>query len=271
MGSEMCIRDSGQSVTMYPTLVTTKDGVAIEVKPTKAQAEATLATTNLTMLLRECPVNGAQMTKGLPLQQRVGVDAWPHGGADGLVEDCRVAVIRDRMMAAGGPVRDPKEFDKLLERVRSGVASEVRQLVVGVAQAMPRYVSVVNQLNKWEGDAIDDMRRQLEFMFPKGAVARHGWQHLRHLPRYLQAMEIRLEEMNRDPNRDAEREDEVTEAREYLAAKLKQLPKARSNSAEVRDIQWLIQELRVSLFAQRLGTAQSVSLTRVKKRVDKLR
>ena len=247
----------GQSVTMYPTLVTTKDGVAIEVKPTKAQAEATLATTNLTMLLRDCPVNGAQMTKGLPLQQRVGVDAWPHGGADGLVEDCRVAVIRDRMMAAGGPVRDPKEFDKLLEHVRSGVASEVRQLVVGVAQAMPRYVSVVNQLNKWEGDAIDDMRRQLEFMFPKGAVARHGWQ--------------RLEEMNRDPDRDAEREDEVTEAREYLAAKLQQLPKARSNSAEVRDIQWLIQELRVSLFAQRLGTAQSVSLTRVKKRVDKLR
>ncbi|MDK8819885.1 ATP-dependent RNA helicase HrpA [Corynebacterium amycolatum] len=261
----------GQSVTMYPTLVTTKDGVAVEVKPTKAQAEATLATTNLTMLLRECPVNAAQMTKGLPLQQRVGVDAWPHGGGDGLVEDCRVAVIRDCMIAAGGPVRSPEEFNKLLEQVRSGVASEVRQLVVGIAQAMPAYVSVTNQLDKWEGDAIDDMRRQLEFMFPKGAVAKHGWQHLRHLPRYLQAMEIRLEEMNRDPGRDADREDEVTEAREYLAAKLERLPKGRAHSAEVRDIQWLIEELRVSLFAQRLGTAHSVSLTRIKKRVDKLR
>ncbi|MDO5029210.1 MAG: ATP-dependent RNA helicase HrpA [Corynebacterium sp.] len=261
----------GQSVTMYPTLVATKDGVAVEVKPTKAQAETTLATTNLTMLLRQCPVNVTQMTKGLPLQQRVGVDAWPHGGAEGLVEDCRVAVVRDRMLAAGGPVRDPEEFAKLLATVRAGVASEVRQLVVGIAKSMPRYVSVTNQLNKWEGDAIDDMRRQLDFMLPKGAVAKHGWQHLRHLSRYFEAMGIRLEEMNLNPDRDADREDEVAEAREYLEAKLKQLPKARAKSADVRDIQWLIEELRVSLFAQRLGTAQSVSLTRVKKRVDKLR
>lgn len=261
----------GQSVTMYPTLVATAEGVAVDVKPTLAQAEAALTTTNLTMLLRECTVSTTQMTKGLPLQQRVGVDAWPHGGAAGLVEDCRVAVVRDRMLAAGGPVRDPERFSQLLQQVQSGVASEVRQLVVGIAQAMPRYVSVVAELNKWDGEAIDDMRRQLEFMLPKGAVARHGWQHLRHLSRYLEAMEIRLEEMNRDPDRDGDREYVVAQAREYLSKKLQQLPKARAKSAEVRDIQWLIEELRVSLFAQRLGTAQSVSLTRVKKRVDKLR
>nr|WP_120492409.1 ATP-dependent RNA helicase HrpA [Corynebacterium lactis] len=260
----------GQSVTMYPTLVPTKDGVAVKVMPTQAQAQASLLTANLTLLLRECPINTQQMTKGLPLQQRVGVDAWPHGGADGLVEDCRVTVVRDLMLANGGPVRDPDKFRELVRTVKQEVAGGVRQLVVGIAQAMPGYVTVVQQLDKWEGDAIDDMKKQLRFMLPEGAVARHGWTHLRHLPRYFKAMEIRLDEMNTDPEHDAQREDEITEARDYLEKKLEHLPKARAKSTEVRDIQWLIEELRVSLFAQRLGTMQTVSLTRVKKKIDKL-
>ena len=261
----------GQTVTMYPTLIATADGVSVEVVPTKAQAESTLVTTNITMLLRECAVSVTQMVKGLPLQQRVGIDAWPHGGAAGLVEDCRITVVRDLMMEHGGPVRDPDEFRVLTDAVRGSVASGVRQLVVGIAEAMPAFVTVEQQLERWDGDAIDDMRRQLDFMLPKGAVAKHGWTHLRHLPRYLEAMQIRLEEMNVSPDRDADREDEVAEARVYLEEKLKKLPKAKMNSTEVREIQWLIQELRVSLFAQRLGTAQTVSLTRIKKKIDKLR
>lgn len=261
----------GQKVTLYPTLVITDSGVAIKSVPTQAEAESTLMTTNLVMLLRDISISTSQMVKGLPLQQRVGVDAWPHGGADGLVEDCKVAVVRDEMLAQGGPVRDPDLFGQLSAAVGAKVKSQVRQLVVGIASAMPTYVTVRNHLAQWEGEAIEDMRAQLEFMLPRGAVATHGWQHLRHLPRYLTAMEVRLNEMGHDPSRDALREAEVAEAEKYLQAALARLPKARAKSSEVREIRWLIQELRVSLFAQRLGTAQSVSLTRVKKKVDWLR
>ena len=264
-------RVDGQKVTLYPTLVITDSGVAIKSVPTQAEAESTLMTTNLVMLLRDISISTSQMVKGLPLQQRVGVDAWPHGGADGLVEDCKVAVVRDEMLAQGGPVRDPDLFGQLSATVGAKVKSQVRQLVVGIASAMPTYVTVRNHLAQWEGEAIEDMRAQLEFMLPRGAVATHGWQHLRHLPRYLTAMEVRLNEMGRDPSRDALREAEVAEAEKYLQAALVRLPKARAKSSEVREIRWLIQELRVSLFAQRLGTAQSVSLTRVKKKVDRLR
>ncbi|MEJ5919687.1 ATP-dependent RNA helicase HrpA [Corynebacterium sp. H78] len=260
----------GQKVTAFPTLVATKDGVAVKVMPTKAQAEASLVTACLTMLLRDCTVQVSSMVKGLPLQQRVAVDSWPHGGAEGLVEDCRVAVVRDAMMTNGGPVRDPKDYKKLRDAVKPLVNAGVRQLVVGMAAALPRYYTVVQELKKWEGPAVDDMRRQLEFMLPQGAVARHGWTHLRHLPRYFEAMEIRIQDMDRDPYRDADLEDEVAEVRAHLENKLKQLPVARQKSAAVRDIGWMVQELRVSLFAQRLGTARTVSTTRVKKAIDKL-
>ncbi|MDO4610791.1 ATP-dependent RNA helicase HrpA [Corynebacterium sp.] len=261
----------GQKVTAYPALVAEKGGVTVKVLPTKAQADAAMMTATLTMLLRDCGVNAKSMLKGLPLQQRVAVDAWPHGGADGLVEDCRVSVVRDAMMSNGGPVRDPAEYEKLRAAISPGIASSVRQLVVGLAQALPRYHVVAEKLGEWEGPAIDDMRGQLEFMLPKGAVARHGWAHLRHLPRYLEAMEIRLADMARDPDRDADLEDEVTEVREALEARLRQLPEGRRKSAAVRDIGWRIQELRVSLFAQRLGTSGSVSPQRIRKEIAKLR
>ncbi|WP_083291247.1 ATP-dependent RNA helicase HrpA [Corynebacterium sp. HMSC11E11] len=261
----------GQKVTAYPTLVATKDGVAVKVVPTEAQAKASLMTATLTMLLRECTVQTTAMVKGLPLQQRVAVDAWPHGGAEGLVEDCRVTVVRDRMIDAGGPVRDPAEYATLRDTVKPQVAGQVRQLVVGIAKMLPVYHRVVSQLDEWDGPAIDDMRSQLAFMLPKGAVARHGWANLRHLSRYLEAMEIRLADMALDPDRDAELEDEVTKVKEYLEKRLAALPEGRRKSAAVRDIGWMIQELRVSLFAQRLGTARTVSPQRAKKAIDKLR
>lgn len=261
----------GQRVTAYPALVTTAEGVAVQVMPTRAQADAAMVTSTLTLLLRGIPVNRAQMVKGLPLQQRVAVDAWPHGGAAGLVEDCRVTVVRDAMLAAGGPVRDPASYTALREAIAPEVPGGVRRLVVGIAAFMPEYLRIRDQLDGWTGEAVDDMRGQLEFMLPRGAVARHGWAHLRHMPRYLEAMRIRIEEMDLDPDRDAELEDRVRGVREELAAKLRTLPEGRRAAPAVRDIGWRIQELRVSLFAQRLGTAGSVSPQRIGREIAKLR
>ncbi|MBV7295296.1 ATP-dependent RNA helicase HrpA [Corynebacterium sp. TAE3-ERU12] len=261
----------GHRVVAYPALVVQKDGVAIQVMPTKQQAEAAMMTSTLTLLLRECTVKTAAMVKGLPLQQRVSVDAWPHGGAAGLVEDCRITVVRDALVAAGGPVRDPEAFERLRAQISPQVSAGVRQLVVGVAQFLPRYQRIREQVYGWDGAAMEDMRQQLAFMLPRGAVAKHGWHHLRHMPRYLEAMEIRLEDMDRDPQRDADCEDQVRGVAEELAAKLKTLPEGRRNSAAVREIGWRMQELRVSLFAQRLGTAGSVSPQRISKQIQKLR
>ena len=86
----------------------------------------------------------------------------------------------------------------------------------------------------------------------------------------MSAIQIRLEEMNRDPDRDADRQSVVDDVKKYLDAKLARLPQAARKSRAVKDILWRIQELRVSLFAQRLGTAKPVSPRRIEKMVDKL-
>ncbi|MDK8531107.1 ATP-dependent RNA helicase HrpA [Corynebacterium marquesiae] len=261
----------GHEVTAYPALVATKDGVELKVHPTKAAADAAMVTTTLTLLMREISVNASQMVKGLPLQQRVAVDSYPHGGADGLVNDARVAAIRDLMMEAGGPVRTPAAFQKLKDTVKPQVPGRVRQAVVAIAPGLAEYSNLRAELAYWDGPAIDDMRAQLDFLLPRNAITVHGMSHLRHLPRYIQAMRIRLEDMNLDPDRDADRQAEVDNAKAYLSNRLRSLPAGREKTREVKDVHWMIEELRVSLFAQRLGTAHAVSLRRIQKAVDKLR
>ncbi|MTD91359.1 ATP-dependent RNA helicase HrpA [Corynebacterium hiratae] len=261
----------GHEVTAYPALVATKEGVALKVHPTKAAADASMITTTLTLLLREISVNTQHMVKGLPLQQRVAVDAYPHGGAEGLVNDARVAAVRDIMMEKGGPVRSPGEFTTLLNAVKPEVPGRVRQAVVAIAPGLAEYSNLNAELKQWEGPAIDDIRDQLKFLLPPNAITMHGMQHLRHLPRYIQAARIRLEDMNLDTDRDADRQADVDEAKAYLNNRLRTLPAGREKTREVKDIYWMIEELRVSLFAQRLGTAHAVSVRRIQKAADKLR
>ena len=147
----------------------------------------------------------------------------------------------------------------------------MRQAVVAIAPGLAEYSNLSAELKHWEGPAIDDIRKQLEFLLPPHAITVHGMQHLRHLPRYIQAARIRLEDMNLDPDRDADRQADVDEAKAYLANRLRSLPAGREKSRDVKDIYWMIEELRVSLFAQRLGTAHAVSVRRIQKAADKLR
>ena len=260
----------GNSVDAFPALEATRDGVRVTVFPTKAAADASMVTATLTLLIREISVSAQQMTKGLPLRQKVAVDQYPHGGAKGLVEDARVAAIRDLMMQHGGPVRTPEEFSALVAKVSPEVPGAVRRMVVGIAPGLVAYANMAQELSQWEGPAIDDMRSQLEFYLPRNALTRHGLTHLQHMPRYIEAIRIRLEDMRVDPDRDADRQAIVDGAKSYLAAKLAKLPAGREKTRAYKDVLWRIEELRVSVFAQRLGTPKPVSARRIEKMVDKL-
>ncbi|AKE41389.1 HrpA-like helicase [Corynebacterium kutscheri] len=260
----------GQKVTAYPTLVATKNGVAVKVVGTRQEADASMLTATLTLLLREIPVNAQKMVNGLAIKQRVGVENFPHGGVTGLVDDARVAATRDLLLSHGGVVRDPEKFAQLLAAIKPQVPGLVRQTIVAIAPALIAYYAVDSELKKWSGPAIDDLKNQLKFLLPKNAIAIHGMEHLKHLPRYLQAMQLRLADMEHFPDRDADRQYVVNSLESQLKKRLAELPNSQAPVKKVREIQWMLQELRVSLFAQRLGTAQSVSERKISKAINNL-
>lgn len=261
----------GQEVTAYPALVVHDDGLSVETFATAQQADAAQLTATLKLLMREISLSTTSMVKGLVLRQRVAVDNYPHGGAEGFVDDARVAAIRDLMIAAGGAVRSAAEFDQLLEQVKKDTPGRVRRTVVELAPGIAAIDDVRRELGNWQGPAIEDMRAQIDFLLPPLAITHHGVLRLRHLPRYAAAMRQRLEDMGRNPDRDAEGQEAIEGLQAQLRQRLEKLPKGREKTTEVKDIYWMLQELRVSIFAQRLGTAYTVSPQRVMKKIQKLR
>lgn len=260
----------GNTVEAYPALEATEHGIKVSVFPTQAAAETSMVTATLTLLLREIELPAKQMVKGLPLQQRVAIDRYPHGGAAGLIDDIRVAVIRDLLLKNGGPVRAPAQYRQLASKIKSEVPGTARRTLVAIAPGLVHYADVAKEIENWQGPAIEDIRRQLAFMLPSRAVTKHGIQHLQHLPRYMEAIRKRLEDMVSDPDRDADRQRIVEQTLEMLAEKVERLPQRVQKSAGYKEILWRIEELRVSLFAQTLGTVKPVSQRRIEKMIEKL-
>src|SRR4029453_13955228 len=113
--------------------------------------------------------------------------------------------------------------------------------------------------------ALADIRAQLGGLVYRGFVTDTGSAHLPDLPRYLQAIERRLDKLGENPRAEAERMLQVQQVQQEYAELRKLWP-----AEAVREIRWMIEELRVSYFAQALGTAYPVSDKRIYRAMDEL-
>jgi ATP-dependent helicase HrpA len=261
----------GQTTSAYPALVKEQDSeIVLKAFPTPQAAAGQQFSTVLSMMLEKCTVSPKQMVKGLPLRQRVAVENYPHGGAESLIEDCRVLACRELLDNHGPVIRDPDRCDAALEAARTSGPGLVRQIVVAIAPAVLAVSDMSEELSAWSGEGIADMRRQLEFYLGPHRVATNGVTNLRNVPRYVAAMEARLNLMETDPEREADLDAQVQECLSLIEATRRRLPSTRAATPQIKDVEWLVEELRVSLFAQHLGTARSASVARVRKALHKI-
>lgn len=260
----------GQPVTAYPALVIDDSGVALRAYPSLAAASGAQFTAVLHMMLSACQVQPKQMVKGLPLRQRVAVENYPHGGPDAFVEDCRVLACRDLLGEFGPVIRDPDRCAEAVAAARDRGPGMVRQTVVAVAPAALAVADMGAELKNWEGESITEMRQQLEFYLGPHRITRNGASHLRHVPRYVAAMQARLTMLEQDPDREEDLADQIRECLTAVRETRDRLPKSRAASPQIKDVEWLIEELRVALFAQNLGTTRTASVQRVHKALRKI-
>lgn len=265
----------GQTTSAYPALVAAapggRDGVVLKAFPTLQAAAGQQFSTVLEMMVDACQVSTRQTVKGLPLRQRVAVDTYPHGGPEALVDDCRVLACRELLNRFGPVIRDPERCAEAVTAAREKGPGLVRQIFVAISPAVLAVSDMSQELEGWDGAAIDEMRGQLGFYLGPHRVAKNGVENLRHVPRYVAAMKSRLSMMESDPDREAALDDQVRECTEAIAETRKRLPAARSASPQFKDVEWLVEEFRVSLFAQNLGTSRPASAARVKKALAKIR
>ncbi|MEV4915526.1 ATP-dependent RNA helicase HrpA [Streptomyces tirandamycinicus] len=266
-------RRAGQPVKAYPALVDDGGSVSVRLFDTEGeQAEAMWRGTRRLIMLN-IPVNPAKFASDrMSNQQKLALSANPHGSVQALFEDCATAAADKLIADHGGPAWDEESFRKLYDRVRADLVDATVRTVDRVGQILAAWQACERRLKSTTSPAlagnVEDVREQLAWLVPPGFVTRTGLRRLPDLMRYLVAVDRRLQQMPTSVQRDTTRMEKVREMQDEYAWLLEQLPAGRPVPQEVRDIRWMIEELRVSYFAHALGTAYPVSDKRIVKAID---
>ena len=260
-------KQRGFSVKAFPAIVDEKDAVGIKLFETEFEQSVAMQQGLRRLLLLNVPSPIKYLHEKLPNKAKLGLYFTPFGRVLDLIDDC-IACAVDKLIADfGGFVWNEESFDKLRDFVRENV----NEVTVDIAQKVEQILTLTHQLNqrlKGKMDftmafALSDMKSQISGLIYQGFVQKSGYARLPDLLRYLQAIDKRMDKLAQDVNRDRAamlRVEQVQQAYQQLLAKL---PKSKPISDEVAEIRYMIEELRVSLFAQQLGTKYQVSEKRV--------
>ncbi|HLI01103.1 MAG TPA: ATP-dependent RNA helicase HrpA, partial [Acidimicrobiales bacterium] len=278
----------GRVVRGWPGLVDEGETVAVRVfaEPDERDRAHRVGTRRLLVLAARAPV--ARIARRLPNDAKLGLGQLPHRDLAAFLDDCADAVADQVIEAAGGPVWDEAGWDRLVAAARAD-GEATAQRVVTRAALVVTWADVVRRrlaplTSSTLGPSVEDMQRQLDRLVYPGFVAGAGAGRLIDLVRYLKAMERRLDRLGDDPLRDRERLRPIAALERRLdvlagavARRLAGGPGTPdryeagwTGVAEVDDVRWMLEELRVATWAQSLGTPRPVSVTRVQRALERI-
>jgi ATP-dependent helicase HrpA len=260
------------AVTGYPSLVDEGPTVGLRVLATPAAQERAMwaGTRRLLLLNVASPVKA--VSGRLSNAQKLALSTNPHGGVPALLEDCVVAATDALLAAHGGPAWDEAGFGRLREAVRGELPAAVLEVVTAVERVLSRWHALRMRLQAETraplAGSVADMTAQLDALVFAGFVAATGRQRLADLVRYLEGLERRLDRLAEDPTRDRTAMARVAVVQAEYEKDLAKVPAGRPVPAALADVRWMVEELRISLFAQPMRTRYPVSEKRIYKALD---
>jgi ATP-dependent helicase HrpA len=260
----MEIVKGGQTLIGFPALVDGGAHVTIEVfdEPAVAAAKHRAGLRRLVALqLRDAL---KYLEKNIPDLQQMAVAYMPLGTADELRTQIVDAALERAFLAEPLPT-DAAAFERRIAEGRGRLNLIASEIARAVAVVLIEFAAAQRKLRDARAtkEVADDIAAQLQRLVPRRFVAATPWAQLGHLPRYLKAVVMRLDKWRADPVRDAQR---LAELRPLEQRWQRALAERRGTiDARLDEFRWLLEELRVSLFAQELRTPQPVSVKRLEK------
>ncbi len=278
----------GYRLRGYPALVDEQDAVRLEVFPDADAAEAAMVAGARRLVLLNLP-GRRQLTGALEglLDNRTRLALAGLGGTSyrsprQLAEDAVVAAVDQAVADNGGPARDPEAFDRLVVAVRVDLDRQARRAVAGATRLVGQMADLHRRAGQLRAKlatsavamaSLDDAASQLAYLAGPHMLERAGLRRLSDLERYLKALERRLDKLPADPRRDqafSARAQTVERIIEKAVAAARREGRGQSALSQLEELRWSAQELRVSLFAQSLGTRAPVSEERIVRAVKVL-
>ncbi|QPB42919.1 ATP-dependent RNA helicase HrpA [Rodentibacter haemolyticus] len=260
-------KKQGFSVKAFPAIVDEKDAVGVKLFETEFEQSVAMQQGLRRLLLLNVPSPIKYLHEKLPNKSKLGLYFTPFGRVLELIDDCIACAVDKLINDFGGFVWNEEGFEKLRDFVRENL----NEVTVDIAQKVEQILTFTHALNqrlKGKMDftmafAFSDIKAQLGGLVYQGFVQKSGYDRLQDLLRYLQAIDKRIDKLLQDVNRDRAamlRVEQVQQSYQQLLAKL---PKSKPIPNEIAEIRYMIEELRVSLFAQQLGTKYQVSDKRI--------
>jgi ATP-dependent helicase HrpA len=259
----------GHTVRGFPALVDAGAAVDVRVFATEAEQGAAMRPGTRRLLRSSAPSPAKAVERALNPRTRLQLGVNPDGSLAALLDDCADAAVD---LLATAPAWTRSEFGALRDRVAAALVPTTLDVVGRVEKVLAAWndvqVALPDKPPPAQSDAIADIRSQLTELVPHGFVTATGVTHLADLARYLTAIGRRLERLPHGLAADRERMQRVHAVQDAYDDLVGALSPARAAADDVRDIARMIEELRVSLWAQQLGTPRPVSEQRIHRAID---
>ncbi len=250
------------SVRSYPALIDEGDSIGVRLLATPGeQADAMWAGTRRLLLLN-LPSAGRLLRPLLTNEATAAVKSGPYEGPAEWAQDCLTCAVDQIMGQEEAPVWNGVAFEALLDAIRDNLDESLTAVARTSLQILDTLRSVRIALARASdsfASSVTDVVEQVDRLIYPGFVTGVGAQRLGDVHRYMQAIERRLGQLPESAERDRQRMESVRK----LEAEHDRLREAMPGSVSVLEIAWMLQELRVSLFAQALGTRGKVSEKRI--------
>ena len=256
-----------QAVNGYPALVDEGSSVGLRIFPTEAEQLHAQRRGIIRLLQLQVPSPVRYVSEHLSHKEKIVFTQNPHGSIDELIRDCTVAALDH--LVPHTPIFTHAEYSELYEHVRAELIETVFDVTKLVAEILSEATALKKAIKKATSlttmHAVSDVKAQMENLVYPGFVAQTGYNQLVHLPRYLKAAQVRLTKLGPNLHRDNQLMLTVQDLEDSYDNAVKSLPAGTIVPDALRRVNWMIEELRVSFFAQELGTAYTVSEKRIAK------
>ncbi|WP_394393250.1 ATP-dependent RNA helicase HrpA [Shewanella woodyi] len=258
-------------VKAFPALVDDKESVSIKLFDDENEALRSHRAGLQRLLLINMPSPVKHLQKTLPNKAKLAMYFNPFGQVQILIDDILAAAVQQLLDEKALNVRNEADFEVAKEWVRQELNPTAAKLALKVEEILTLYQKIKKRLKgKISLDiafAMSDIQTQLDKLVYKGFVEGCGWRRLADMARYLKAVDNRLDKLPIDPNRDRLHMHSINNVQNALEEQLGKVPRSAAIPEALLDARWMIEEYRVSCFAQVLGTAYPISEKRILNRI----
>jgi ATP-dependent helicase HrpA len=261
------VKHGGNTIRAYPALVDEGATAAIRLMSTAEDQAATHHAGVRRLLLLAIPSPLGYVQEHLTTQEKLVLAQSPYRTNGALFEDCMAACID--AVIGDAEIYTRAEFEAARDAVSAGIVDSLFQTVALVSRIVAKSreadKAIKNATSMSLIGPLGDARTQLEALVYPGFIGRTGLERLRRIPAYLDGIVHRVAKLLENPSRDRIWMSEVELATGRYRDAGGELPLAPGSSAPIIRARWMLEELRLSLFAQHIATAEPVSLQRITK------